>query len=280
MKKILPLMVAALVALPAAAQTLETDDGASGETSISSLPAEEPAAQPAEEPAAEPVVQRAAEPVEQPQAAEAQKSEPAANGNATFHGITFARPGDIYLKFGLNLLSLVGDDDEDYDMDFFSPVVFLDKYFYPHKKFGLGFGIGFMYVTTHDEDFGWIKMNSYDYDMSHEFIMPLYGTFKLVFSESETKLVYSKFDIGYSWWWEAGAAAYPYDYPVDEGYTYGGLYIGAGLGIDFKNGFNLEAALSHLDGGIFTRYRYSGYWRSYEDELSLTFIHVTVGHAL
>ena len=268
MKKILPLMLVAFVALPTAAQTLEVDDGAAQETSISSLPAEESAAQPAEEP--ESALQAAPAP-------EPAKGERNASDGGSGTKFNFARPGNAYLKGGLNLLSLASDDDESYDMDFFSPAIFLDKYFYLHQKFGVGFGIGFIYATTHDEDFGWIKMNSDDYDMSHEFIMPLYGTIKAYLGNGEGKEFYAKFDIGYSFWWEAGAGSYPYDYSVDEGYTYGGLYFGGGFGIDFQSGFNIEVAVSHLDGGIFTRYNYGG-WRNYEDEIGLTFLRVTVGH--
>jgi hypothetical protein len=180
---------------------------------------------------------------------------------------------DVSFQVGLNLLS----DASAGELDFLSPVADLALYLFPLKWLGVGFGVGFIYATTTDPDFGWIW--TYDEETTgHNFIMPLYGSFKFRFGRGTTVIPYAKLDLGYAFWWPTIAITCADDRQVYYWGSDGGFLKGLGAGVDFGFGLNLEVSLLMFTGSIETKYKYSGYTYYYRPDVDFTFINFAIGY--
>ncbi len=257
----------------------------------------EPVAEPAAEPAAEPVAESVAEPAPEPEpvveepaevnevAAVEEEPEPAPvkkkkKGKAEEKGKA-AKPSkkkersrlDFSIQVGLNLLT----NSSQGDIDFFSPSAFAELYLFPVKWLGLGAGVGFMYATSSDPEFGWI--NTYDDGATAgNSFLPVYGSFKFRFGRGTTVIPYAKLDLGYAFWWGTPEVSCPNDRPVYLWNAYGGFLKGIGAGIDFGFGLNVEASLLMFSGGIETKYKYNGYTYYRNVAVDWTFLNLSIGY--
>ena len=180
---------------------------------------------------------------------------------------------DFSIQAGLNLLI----NSSQGDIDFFSPSAFAELYLFPFKWLGLGAGVGFMYATSTDPEFGWI----YTYDdgaTAGNYFLPVYGSFKFRFGRGTTVIPYAKLDLGYAFWWGTPEVSCPNDRPVYLWNAYGGFLTGIGAGIDLGFGLNIEASLLMFSGGIETKYKYNGYTYYWNPAVDWTFINLSIGY--
>ena len=197
--------------------------------------------------------------------------------------------GTVGVSFvaGFNLLTDVdkSGNSESVDLDFFSPVILLELDFMLGSKFGLLFGTGFMYASTGDPNMGWLDINQRynENQFGNIFMMPLYGGVKIHLGDTGKLHPYGKVDLGYTFMWAddpiltpIGSSYYGY-YDVSESYAYGGFLWGFAFGIENPMGALLEAGIMMYDGGIYTRYRYNGYWNTYDSEMDFMFVNVKFG---
>ena len=180
---------------------------------------------------------------------------------------------DFSIQAGLNLLTYSSQG----VIDFFSPSAFAELYLFPFKWLGLGAGVGFMYATSTDPEFGWI----YTYDdgaVAGNYFLPVYGSFKFRFGRGTTVIPYAKLDLGYAFWWGTPEVSCPGDRPVYLWNAYGGFLTGIGAGIDLGFGLNIEASLLMFSGGIETKYKYNGYTYYSNPAVDWTFINLSIGY--
>ena len=181
---------------------------------------------------------------------------------------------DFTMQVGLNLLS----DASQGDLDFLSPTTYMELYLFPISWLGFGVGVGFIYATTSDQNFGW--MWTYDEGTTaHNFIMPLYGSFKFRIGRGATVIPYAKLDLGYAFWWPTTEITCANDRPVYSWGSDGGFLVGVGAGVDLGI-LNLEFSLLRFSGSIETKYRYSGYTYYYNPAVDFTFINFTIGFTI
>lgn len=261
-------------------------------------PAPEPVVEPAPEPAPEPVPQEVAPvvvpaPVEQEEAAEepapvvkkkkkrpvvVAEEEPAeeeAEAKPKKKKKRKKRPSELTLKAGLNLISSVSGNWSG-DLDFFSPTTYMDFYLFPTNHFGLGAGVGFVYATTSDPDFGWMWTYP-EGTTGSNFIMPLYGSMKVIFGNGVALWPYARLDLGYSFWWVTNEIGCPNDRPVYSWGGDGGFLWGLAFGLDLANGLNFEGKLMSFSGTLNTVTRYSGYRYQNNVDFDFVFLSITIG---
>lgn len=198
---------------------------------------------------------------------------------------TFAMDIDKSARFGLNLVKNA-DGDGGADLNFLSPVLFADAYVFPFKGsgtidwLGLGAGLGFMYSYTDDPDFGWVW--SYGDDaIGHNFMVPLYGSFKIRVSGNETFTPYGKLNLGYCFWWASEKIEKPFSGEIlefGETETSGGFYWSLGGGVEFTNRITVEAAFSMFSGEIKTIYGYKND-SEFRALIDYSFLNVAVGYS-
>ena len=184
---------------------------------------------------------------------------------------------DFTMQVGLNLLS----DASQGDLDFLSPTTYMELYLFPISWLGFGVGVGFIYATTSDQNFGW--MGTYDEGTTaHNFIMPLYGSFKFRIGRGATVIPYAKLDLGYAFWWPTTEITCANDGSEYSAYSWGsdgGFLVGVGAGVDLGI-LNLEFSLLRFSGSIETKYRYSGNTYYYNPAVDFTFINFTIGFTI
>ena len=198
-----------------------------------------------------------------------------------------------YRAFGLTFLTglnVVTDVDKpnsnrSVELDFFCPVTLMELDFMLASKFAFLFGIGFMYASTDDPEMGWLEINQrYNPDQfGNLFFMPLYGGLKLHLGNTDKFHPYGKANIGYTFMWAddpildpIGSSYWGY-YNVSESHAYGGFTWGLALGMEHPAGLILEAGVTMFSGGIYTEYRYNGYWNKLDSELDFTFVNIKFG---
>lgn len=213
-----------------------------------------------------------------PEAAEEKKDSTGTKPYRAF-GLTFLT--------GLNVVTDVDkpNSNQNVELDFFCPVTLMELDFMLASKFAFLFGIGFMYASTDDPEMGWLDINQrYNPDQfGNLFFMPLYGGLKLHLGNTDKFHPYGKANIGYTFMWAddpildpIGSSYWGY-YNVSESHAYGGFTWGLALGMEHPAGLILEAGVTMFSGGIYTEYRYNGYWYKLDSELDFTFVNIKFG---